>query len=71
MVMVEVNSNVILVEPMSSRRDKKMQHTYLSLLKHVKAAGIEPKRHFLDDQCSNSLKELIHKTCKLKLVPPY
>ena len=43
MVMVEVDSNAILVEPMKSRRDSKMQRAYLALLQRVKATGVVPK----------------------------
>ena len=71
MVMVEVDSNTILVEPMSSRKDTEMQQAYLAFLQRIKEAGVVPKKHILDNECSNSMKKLICKTCQLKLVPPY
>ena len=71
MVMVKVDSNAILVEPMKSRKDNEMQRAYLALIKRVKAAGVVPKKHVLDNECSNSMKELIRETCKLELVPPH
>ena len=41
MVMVKVDSNAILVEPMSSRKDAKMQQAYLALLQRIKEAGVQ------------------------------
>ena len=37
MVMVEIDSNAILVEPMKNRSDAQMQRTYLALLKRLKS----------------------------------
>ena len=71
MVMVEIDSNAILVEPMKSRRDCEMQRAYLTLLNRLKAAGVVPKKHVLDNKCSHDMKELICETCQLKLVPQY
>ena len=71
MVMVEVDSNAILVEPMSSRKDAEMQRAYLALLQRIKEAGVVPQKHILDNKCSNSMKKLIRETCQLELVPPY
>jgi len=36
MVMVEINSNVILVEPMKSRKDEEMIRAYNALLLRLK-----------------------------------
>ncbi len=49
MVMVEINSNAILVEPMKSRKDAKMIQVYNVLLLRLKWAGIVPKKHVLDN----------------------
>jgi hypothetical protein len=40
MVMVEINSNTILVEPMKSRKDEEMIRAYNALLIRLKRAGI-------------------------------
>ena len=48
-----------------------MQRAYLALLERVKAAGVTPKKHVLNNECSTAMKELIRQTCKLELVPPY
>ncbi len=48
MVMVEINSNAILVEPMKNSKDAKMIRAYNALLLRLKRASIVPKKHFLD-----------------------
>jgi hypothetical protein len=72
MVMVEIDSNAILVEPMKSHKDEEMIHTYNTLLLHLKQAGIVPKKHVLDNKVSENMKNHIHDTCKfdMELVPP-
>eukprot|EP00984_Skeletonema_dohrnii_P002295 scaffold797_cov118-Skeletonema_dohrnii-CCMP3373.AAC.10 len=73
MVMCEVDSNAILVEPMTSRKDKEMKRAYAALLKRLKRAGVVPKKHILDNEVSESLKEMIRDdyNMTLELVPPY
>ena len=71
MILVEIDSNAVLVEPMSSRKDAEMQRAYLALLQRLKRAKVVPTKHVLDNECSNSMKNLIRDTCKLELVPPY
>ena len=44
---------------------------YLVLLNRIKAAGIVPKKHVLDNKFSDNMKKLIRETCRLKLVQPY
>ena len=72
MVMVEIDSNAILVEPMKSRKDAEMIRAYESLLLRLKRAGIVPKKHVLDNEVSENMKNHIRDTCKLdmELVPP-
>ena len=70
MVLVEIDSNAILVEPMNSKNDAEMQRAYLHLLQRLKRQGVQVKKHILDNECSESMKELIRETCKLELVPP-
>ena len=52
MVMVEIDSNAILVEPMKSRKDEEMIRAYNALLLRLKQAGIVPKKHVLDNKVS-------------------
>jgi len=72
MVLVEINSNAILVEPMKSRKDAEMIRAYNALLLQLKRAGIIPKKHVLDNKVSENMKNHIRDTCKInmELVPP-
>jgi hypothetical protein len=72
MVMVEIDSNAILVEPMKSRKDKEMIRAYDTLVKRLQRVGIRPKKHVLDNEISENMKEHIRDNCKFKLelVPP-
>ncbi len=70
--MVEINSSAILVEPIKNRKDAEMIRAYNALLLQFKRAGIIPKKHVLDNEVSENMKNHIHDTCKLdmELVPP-
>ena len=70
MVMVHIDSNAILVEAMKNKTDEEMQRAYLKLLKRMQRTGMEIKKHVLDNEVSEAMKELIRDTCKLELVPP-
>jgi hypothetical protein len=72
MVMVEIDSNDILVKPMKSRKDAKMIRAYNALLLRLKRAGIVPKKHVLDNEVSENMKNHIRDRCKFdtELVPP-
>jgi hypothetical protein len=72
MVMVEIKSNAILVEPMKNRKDAKMIQAYNALLLRLKRAGIVPKKHVIDNEVSENMKNHIRDTCKLDMefVPP-
>jgi hypothetical protein len=71
MVMVEINSNAILVELMKSRKDEEMIRAYSALLLRLKRAGIVPKKHLLNNKVSENMKNHICDTCKInmELVP--
>ena len=68
--MVEIDSNYTLVQPMKNRSDGEMIKAYQILLKRVQRAGFETKKHVLDNECLQALRELIRDTYKLELVPP-
>jgi hypothetical protein len=72
MVMVKIDSNSILVEPMKSCKDEEMIRTYNALLLRLKQAGIVHKKHVLDNKVSENTKNHIRDTCKfdMELVPP-
>ena len=70
--MVEIDSNFILVEPMKSRKDAEMIRAYKLLVVWLKWAGIIPKKHVLDNEVSEAMKNIIRDKNKmqLELVPP-
>ena len=47
-----------------------MIRAYLALIARVKWAGYKVKKHVLDNECSDELKEMIKERCALQLVPP-
>jgi len=72
MVMVEIDSNAILIEPMKSSKDEEMIRVYNALLLRLKRAGIVLKKHVLNNKVSENMKNHICDTCKInmELVPP-
>jgi hypothetical protein len=72
MVMVEIDSNAIFVEPMKSHKDEEMIRACNALLLQLKRAGIVPKKYVLDNEVSENMKNHIRNTCKfdMELVPP-
>ncbi len=71
MVLVVIDSNAILVEPMKSRKDAEMIQAYNALLLQLKRAGIIPKKHVLDNEVLENMKNHIRNTCNInmELVP--
>ena len=72
MVMVDIDSSGILVEPIKNRKDAELTRAYETLLQRLKRAGIEPKKHVLDNEISSAMKDLIKIKYKMdyELVPP-
>ncbi len=72
MVMIEIDSNAILVELMKSRKDEDMIWAYNALLARLQQAGSTPQKHVLDNEVSDNMKLHIQVTCnlELELVPP-
>ncbi len=70
--MVEIDSNVILVEPISSRNDHELARAYRVLMTRLQHAGIVPKKHILDNEVSEAMKIIINDKYKMamELVPP-
>jgi hypothetical protein len=64
MLMVEIDSNAILVEPMKARNDGEMIWAYDILVNCLKHANIHPRKHILDNKISANMKqhiETLHK----------
>eukprot|EP00804_Cyclotella_cryptica_P009385 CCRYP_018079-RA/>CCRYP_018079-RA protein AED:0.35 eAED:0.35 QI:0/0/0/1/1/1/2/0/420 len=72
MVMVEIDSSAILVEPIKNRTDAELTRAYSTLMLRLRRAGIVPRKHVLDNKISAAMKDLIQDTYKmsLELVPP-
>ena len=47
-----------------------MIRAYLALIAKIRRAGFEVKKHVLDNECSDELKQLIRERSGLQLVPP-
>ena len=60
MVMVEIDSNSILVEPLKSRNDEDLTRAYWTMMMILKQAGIVPSKHILYNEVSESMKKIIH-----------
>ena len=50
MVMVEIDSNEILVEPLKSRKDPEPTQAYKTMMLQLKHADMVPKKHILDNE---------------------
>ena len=70
MIMVHIDSNEVLAEPMKNRSAAEMIRAYLALIARVRRAGFVVTKHVLDNKCSDKLKEMIKEKCKLQLVLP-
>jgi hypothetical protein len=73
MVMVEIDRNAILVEPMKSCKDAEMIRAYDVLLNQLKQVSIVPKKHILNNKVSENMKNHIRDMHKfnMELVPPW
>ncbi len=72
MVLIETDSNAILVEAMKNQTAGKMIRAYQVLVNQLKSTGITPKMHILDNQCSAEFKERIKLNNMIyQLVPPH
>ena len=58
MVMVDIDSNTILVKTLKKRKDTELTREYCTMMLHLKRAGIVPKNHILDNEVSDSMKSV-------------
>ena len=59
MVLINLDSSYISMEPMKNRHSGQMVATYQVMIDRLKLCGINPKHHILDNECSNEFKEAI------------
>ena len=72
MVLNEVDSDAILIELMKNRTAGEMIRAYQVLIDRLNSAGIFPKHHILDNECSTELKTVIkNNKMTFQLVPPH
>ncbi len=72
MVLIENDSNAILVEAMKNCSAGEMIRAYLILVNCLRNAGVTPKMHILDNECLEEFKAQICKNnTTFQLVPPH
>ncbi len=70
MVLAEIDSDAILIEPMKKRTAGEMIRAYQVLIDRLNSTGIFPKLHILDNKCSAEMKATVMlNKMKLQLVP--
>ena len=52
MVLIEIDSNTILVEAMKNHSAGEMRRAYLVLISRLRNASVTPKMQILDNKCS-------------------
>ena len=52
MVMVEIDSNNVLLQPMKTKSDEEMIDAYEALMKRLRRVSIAPEKHVLNNECS-------------------
>jgi hypothetical protein len=72
MVLAHPDSNGILQEAMKNRTSGEMTRAYQTLINRLRSAGITPKHHILDNECSADFKQAIRdNNLTYQLVPPH
>ena len=59
MVLCEMDSNTIHTAAMKNRTGSEIIRAYQELMDKLKAAGLKPKKHILDNECSKEFKQAI------------
>ena len=59
MTLCEIDNNIIISEVMKNRTAGEMIRAYRALMRRLKAAGIKPKKHVLDNEASAEFKQEI------------
>ena len=67
MTVVEIDSNAILIEPMTTHKDKEMKQAYQYLLLCLKRTGIILQKHILSNKVSESKKYMIRDDYNMEL----
>jgi hypothetical protein len=59
MVLIEIDSNGILVKAMNNRTAGEMIRAYQVLVEHLFSTGVNPTMHIIDNKCLAKFKEQI------------
>eukprot|EP00804_Cyclotella_cryptica_P028716 CCRYP_008205-RA/>CCRYP_008205-RA protein AED:0.43 eAED:0.44 QI:0/0/0/1/0/0.33/3/0/341 len=72
MITVKIDSSAILFKPIKNQKEAKLTRAYTTLMSRLHHAGIQPRKHILDNEISQAMKDLINdKYCmQYKLAPP-
>ena len=70
MMLVEIDSSAILVEPIKDKTKEELTRAYKKIHGRLKKAGMKPKKHVMDNEVSEMMREAIEEECELELVPP-
>jgi hypothetical protein len=70
MIMDAIDSNTVTLTIVKNKSEKGQYLAYLALLKRLKQAGADVKKHVMGNKCSDKTKELIKADCMLELAPP-
>jgi hypothetical protein len=72
MLLTHIDSSAVLVEAMKNCSAGKMIRAYQGLINQLLQAGITPKQHVLDNECSEEFKATIRKNnMTFQLIPPH
>ena len=70
MILCEMDGNAIMSEGMRDRTAGEIIKAYQKLIKRLQKAGIRPKKHILDNECSEEYKQaIIDNNMQYELVP--
>ena len=71
MVAIHLDANYIFVEPMRNRTKEEMIQAYEKIINRMRMAGLGIKKHTLDNEASDVLKQCIRQQqIQFELVPP-
>ena len=72
MVMVDIDSNAIMVDDIKNCTDAELTRAYRAMMLRLNQVGIIPQKHILDNEVFNAMKTVIRDEYKMKLelVPP-
>ena len=67
MVMVEIDSNAILVEPINNSKYEDLTRSYRTMMLRLRQAGKLPRKHIVKNEVSKSMKTIIQDEYKMQL----